>query len=147
MNGKYPMIIKTPFNSNFFTSTFDDLFDTFLSSPQRDQQNYMTVPRANVIKNENGYSIELAAPGFTRDEFELSVDSNTLSVKVGTSDTPGYDKDVVSREYKFQTFTRSWSLPDNVNVEAVTARYEAGILLIDVPVENNRKLKKMITVD
>ena len=74
MNGKYPMIIKTPFNSNFFTSTFDDLFDTFLSSPQRDQQNYMTVPRANVIKNENGYSIELAAPGFTRDEFELSVE-------------------------------------------------------------------------
>ncbi len=106
----------------------------------------MTVPRANVIKNENGYSIELAAPGFSRDEFELSVDNNTLTVSVNTEDTPDYEKSVTMREYKFQSFTRSWTLPENSNVEGVTARYDAGILYIDVPVESQRRGKTTISV-
>ena len=106
----------------------------------------MTVPRANVIKNENGYSIEMAAPGFSRDEFELNVDNNTLTVSVSTNDTPEYERSVTMREYKFQSFSRSWEMPDNTNVDGITARYEAGILYIDVPVESQRKGKMTISV-
>ena len=139
-------IVRRPFTSTLFNNdNFDNLFDNFLTLGQT-RQNYMTVPRANVIKNENGYSIELAAPGFSRDEFELSVDNNTLTVSVNTEDTPDYEKSVTMREYKFQSFTRSWTLPENSNVEGVTARYDAGILYVDVPVESQRRGKTTISV-
>ena len=144
-NMKYN-IVQSPFNSTIFNdNAFSNLFDNFMTLNHA-RDNYMTVPRANVIKNENGYSIELAAPGFSRDEFELSVDNNTLTVSVNTEDTPDYEKSVTMREYKFQSFTRSWTLPEYSNVEGVTARYDAGILYIDVPVESQRRGKTTISV-
>lgn len=139
-------IVQSPFNSTIFNdNAFSNLFDNFMTLNQV-RDNYMTVPRANVIKNENGYSIELAAPGFSREEFELSVDNNTLTVSVNTEDTPDYEKSVTMREYKFQSFTRSWTLPENSNVEGVSARYDAGILYVDVPVESQRRGKTTISV-
>lgn len=139
-------IVQSPFNSTIFNdNAFSNLFDNFMTL-NHTRDNYMTVPRANVIKNENGYSIELAAPGFSRDEFELSIDNNTLTVSVNTEDTPEYEKSVTMREYKFQSFTRSWTLPENSNVEGVTARYDAGILYVDVPVESQRRGKTTISV-
>ena len=140
-------IVQTPFKSTFFNdSTFDNFFDNFLNLSQAGQTNYMTVPRANTVKTENGYSIELAAPGFTRDEFQLNVDNNTLTVSVNTEDSDEYEKNVTNREYKFQSFTRSWNLPESVNIEAIEARYDAGILYVEVPVEDTRRLRKVITV-
>jgi HSP20 family protein len=141
-------LVKRNFNSDFFPSipSIENLFsDNFLN--QDSKSSYMTVPRANVIKNENGYSIELAAPGFTRDEFQLSVDNNTLTVKVGTEDSEGYEQRVVSREYMFKSFTRNWTLPENANSDSISARYEAGILLIDVPVKNEQHVARLISVD
>jgi HSP20 family protein len=140
-------IVQTPFKSTIFNdSTFDNFFDNFLNLSQNNRSDYMTVPRANILKTENGYSVELAAPGFTRDEFQLNVDNNTLTVGVNTEDGDDYEKNITKREYKFQNFTRSWSLPDSVNIEAIEARYDAGILYIDVPVEDTRRLRKVITV-
>ena len=140
-------IVQAPFRSTYFNdSTFDNFFDNFLNLTQNNKSNYMTVPRANTIKTENGYSIEMAAPGFSRDEFELDIDRNTLTVSVNTEDTADYEKNVTVREYKFQSFTRSWTLPETANIDSIEARYEAGILYIDVPVEAERRSRKAITV-
>ena len=140
-------LVQAPFRSTLFNdSTFDNFFDNFLTLTQNNKSNYMTVPRANTIKTENGYSIEMAAPGFSRDEFELDIDRNTLTVSVNTEDTADYEKNVTVREYKFQSFTRSWTLPDTANIDGIEARYEAGILYIDVPVEAERRSRKAITV-
>lgn len=140
-------LVQAPFRSTLFNdSTFDNFFDNFLTLTQNNKSNYMTVPRANTIKTENGYSIEMAAPGFSRDEFELDIDRNTLTVSVNTEDTADYEKNVTVREYKFQSFTRSWTLPETANIDSIEARYEAGILYIDVPVEAERRSRKAITV-
>ena len=140
-------LVQAPFRSTLFNdSTFDNFFDNFLTLTQNNKSNYMTVPRANTIKTEKGYSIEMAAPGFSRDEFELDIDHNTLTVSVNTEDTADYEKNVTVREYKFQSFTRSWTLPETANIDSIEARYEAGILYIDVPVEAERRSRKAITV-
>ena len=141
-------MVKRNFNDNILSTKpdFQRLFeDNFFR--QDNEPNYMTVPRANVVKSENGYSIELAAPGFTRDEFELSIDNNTLIVRVGTEDSDDYKRNVVSQEYMFQSFTRQWHLPENANFDSISARYEAGILLIDIPVNNERHAVRSISVD
>ena len=140
-------IVQKPFKSTFFNSdsTFENFYDNFMRFTQ-DRSDHMTVPRANTIKTENGYSIALAAPGFSRDEFELNVENNSLSVSVNTEDTAEYEKKVTTREYKFQSFTRSWTLPEGANVDGVSARYVAGILYIDIPVNTEHRGRKTITV-
>ena len=126
-------------------SAFDDLFTTDM--PSRTHRSYNTTPRANVIKTDTGYGIELAAPGFSREEFELSVDNNRLTIQMGTEDTKEYEETIVHREYRFSSFQRSFSLPENTNVDGISARYEAGILYVDVPVEEKGVQKRSICVE
>tara|TARA_R110001592_G_scaffold188358_3_gene433490 strand:+ start:2369 stop:2815 length:447 start_codon:yes stop_codon:yes gene_type:complete len=143
-------IMQYPFKSTNFTcfnqATIDSFFDNFLNYTETSSDSYMTVPCANIVKCAKGFSIELAAPGFTRDEFQLNISNGALTVMVNTEDTEEYEKSVTSREYKFQSFTRSWSLPEHTSVEEITARYDAGILYIDVPVHEDRIFNKKITV-
>ena len=125
-------------------SAFDDLFTTDL--PSRAHRSYNTTPRANVVKTDTGYGIELAAPGFSRDEFELSVDEGRLTIAMNTEDSKEYEEKVQHREYRFASFKRSFSLPENTNIDGIAARYEAGILYVDVPVEEKNVQKRLITV-
>ena len=138
---KYNIIRTNP-----FTSDFESIFNNVFNNYSQTELNYMTVPRANIVRTENGYSIELASPGFSRDEFELKITNNTLTVSVNTEDTPEYEKSVMKREYKFESFERSFNLPETTNVNGISARYDAGILYIDIPIENQHKGTTKITV-
>ena len=126
-------------------SMFDDLFTTDI--PSRSHRSYNTTPRANVVKTDTGYGIELAAPGFSRDEFELSVDDGRLTISMNTEDSKEYEEKLQHREYRFASFKRSFSLPEHTNIDGISARYEAGILYIDVPVEEKGVQKRLITVE
>ena len=148
------MLYPNPFrlgrnNANFNTfdvlSAFDDLFTT--DTPSRTHRSYYTTPRANVVKTDTGYGIELAAPGFSREEFELDVSNNKLTISMGTEDTKEYEDKLVHREYRYASFKRSFTLPKFTNVDGISARYEAGILYIDVPVEEKGVQKRLITVE
>ena len=133
------------YNSQDMLSLFDDLF-TF-DIPSRTHRSYNTTPRANVVKTDTGYGIELAAPGFSREEFVMCVEDGKLSIELGTEDSKDYEDRIQHREYRFNSFKRSFSLPENTNIDGVTARYEAGILYVDVPVEEKYVQKRVITVE
>ena len=132
-------------NSFDVLSAFDDLFT--VDMPSRTHRSYNTTPRANVVKTDTGYGIELAAPGFSREEFVLAVEDGRLSIELGTEDSQEYEDKIQHREYRFQSFKRSLSLPENTNIEGIAARYEAGILYVDVPVEEKYVQKRTITVE
>ena len=133
------------YNTFDMLSMVDDLFTTDL--PSRTHRSYNTTPRANVVKTDTGYSIELAAPGFSREEFVLAVDDGKLSIELGTEDSKDYEDRIQHREYRFNSFKRSFSLPENTNIDSISARYEAGILYVDVPVEEKYVQKRVITVE
>ena len=136
-------------NANFNTydvfTALDDLFTTDM--PSRTHRSYNTTPRANVVKTDTGYGIELAAPGFSRDEFQLNVDDGRLTIAINTEDSKDYEDKIQHREYRFTSFKRSFSLPDGVNVDGINARYEAGILYINVPVEDKNVQRRVIAVE
>lgn len=105
-------------------------------------------PRANVLKSDEGYVIELASPGFSRDDFQVNVENGALTV-VGTaheSEDNATDS-YTSQEFTCSSFSRTWDLPKGANVENLSASYEAGILNVYVPVENSQKKKHVITVE
>ena len=152
MSKLYPVLqssIFSPQNDVFsmmrsFDRNFDNLFNT--SSSKR-SSSLMTVPRANVMRSDNGYTIMLAAPGFSKDEFILSVENGVLSVSVDTEDTQSQIENTTVQEFSFQSFKRSWTLPEAVSSERISARYDAGVLYIDVPTEEKRETKLTINVE
>ncbi len=127
-----------------FDRNFDNLFNT--SSSKR-SSSLMTVPRANVVRSDNGYTIMLAAPGFSKDEFILSIENGVLSVSVDTEDSQSQIENTTVQEFSFQSFRRSWTLPDVVSHERISARYDAGVLYIDIPTEEKRETKLTINVE
>ena len=110
----------------------------------------------NKKPGEIHYNLGLAAMTFDLDESvglildklkELNIENNTLSISVNTEDTNEYKGKVTSREYSFCSFTRSWTLPETANAESISARYDAGILYVEVPVEGVKETKRTIVVE
>lgn len=132
-----------------FDKMFDNYFNTYPSAAKSftAENTVTTVPRANVLKKDNGYIIELAAPGFSRDEFIIDVENNTLSISVSTEDNKEYVDSIQMREYRYHNFSRSWTLPEGTGIDRIAANYEAGILYINVPVEGVKDTKRVITVE
>lgn len=135
-----------------FDRDFNDIFNSFfespsfLTSPSRQRSpSFVSTPLANVHKTAEGYTIALAAPGCSRDDFNVDVDNNVLTVSV-TNEDEGLRNDSPStlQEYSYSSFSRSWTLPDGVKLKSIDARYEAGILTLELPVEDEENGKKLI---
>ncbi len=135
---------------NSIDRDFDNLLASFFGPVAGRSQrftNVSTTPRANVIKQSEGFMIELAAPGFSRDDFDIGVDNGVLSIHVGSSDTQEYSDQLATQEFSYSSFTRSWSLPKDAAPEAISARYDAGILYVTVPTTGNTNNKIVIDVE
>jgi len=124
--------------SSFFGPSFPTLFT------QRTPRAVSATPQANIAKTDEGYTIDLAAPGFGRDDFNIDVEDNTLTVSAAYEVDNSNDDSVLSQEYSHSSFTRSWILPEGAQCEAIDARYEAGILTVSIPTTNERNNKKLV---
>ena len=114
------------------STTFDVFLEDFVG---RGERNYgSTQPRANIDETDKGYSITVEMPGLSRSDIEVSLENDYLTVS-GTREN-GKNK---------THYSRSWSLGDNVTQEAITARYDAGLLYIEVPMTKSKK--RTITVE
>ena len=140
MNSLFPI-------TRFSASALDRDFDTFFNSIFGDSPK-TTVPRANITKTDESYLITLAAPGLSREDFNINVENNTLSISSEHADeSVSKDSNYTTREFSYGAFTRAWSLPEGVNSDAITARYEAGLLKVDIPTEGKTAHKVVIDVD
>lgn len=125
------------FNPTVRDSFFSD-FDNIFNSVSRPRNKYRILtgqvnPRANISKDESGYQISLAAPGLSRNDFDIEISENVLTI---SSENNVKNENSLRQEYSFNKFSRSWSLPETAVVDNVTADYEAGILNVNIPVED-----------
>ena len=134
------------------TGWIPSVFDEFFTENRLDVPNYenFSIPAVNIQENLANFVIELAAPGLTKEKFAIEVEENILKVSSEvTSETNSEDKDkkFTRREFSFRNFTRSFTLPETVDVENITASYKGGILYITIPKEEKQKaLKKMVEI-
>jgi HSP20 family protein len=107
-------------------------------------------PYVNIHEDQNAFHIELIAPGFSKDQFNVSIHEGTLQVKgeVKSSDAT-QDRICTRKEYVLRSFERSFALPESVNLEDVKANYENGILKLSLPksVEAKADTRKQITIN
>lgn len=137
-------------NRNLFPaipSIFDDfiLRDLFESSNGNWRPNGATLPAVNVGETNDAFMIEVAAPGMKRNDFHVELDNHVLTISSNREEQrEENDKDgqYTRREFSYQAFQRSFSLPENkVEGEKISAQYRDGILYITVPKKEEAKVK------
>jgi len=128
--------------SNFVTA--DDFFnDDFFAKDS-------LIPAMNVKENEENFEIELAAPGFSKDDFEVTLDTNGLHISAEKSNKEEEKEEgYIRKEFSYNSFTRNLKLPENVNLdEDIKANYTKGILKLGLLKKEQAKVppKKVIEV-
>lgn len=119
----------------FRTNDFDRFFHDFLSAPvfnYRPSAETNTTPAVNVVEYDSGFELSVAAPGYNKDDFEISVEKDLLTISATIEDTKE-EKDnsrVTRKEFSFRSFTRQFHLSKDISKDDVTAKYENGVLSI-----------------
>jgi HSP20 family protein len=107
-----------------------DFFNTGMPSVRN------SMPAVNLSENDNSYTIDLAAPGYKKEDFHLKVNNDVLTISAETKNerTEGSDgREYSRREYTCSSFTRSFKLPENAKDDAISAKYNNGMLEINIP--------------
>jgi HSP20 family protein len=108
-----------------------------------------TLPAVNVKEDEKAFQVELAVPGFKKDDFNIKVEAGILSISTEVKHEDITEDDRFShREFVRHSFTRKFSLPeDEVEDENIQAKYEHGVLALNIPKkEKAEKVSRMIDV-
>ena len=109
----------------------------------------MTTPAVNITENKNEYLVALAVPGMKKDDFKIDVEGNMLTISCEKEENKDEkEKRFTRREYSYYSFSRSFTLPEEVNREKIEAMYEDGILKLVLPrkEEARRNAAKKIAV-
>lgn len=100
----------------------------------------MTVPPVNITENKDDFLVSLAVPGMKKDDFRIDVEGNMLTISSAKEESKEEkDKKFTRREYSYSSFSRSFTLPDEVNKEKIEAKYEDGILKLMLPRKEEAK--------
>lgn len=102
----------------------------------------MTVPAVNIVENKNDYTVSLAAPGMKKDDFNIDVEGNMLTISCEKEEKKEEkDEKFTRKEYNYSSFSRSFTLPEEVNRENIEAVYDNGLLKLMLP--KKEEVKKM----
>ena len=139
------LIKRTDSNFPSIPSFIDNLFsrDWMDWSNLNFSSTNTTLPAVNVRESENEYELEVAAPGMKKDSFKVNLDKDQLTISSEWKDEKKEkDGDYTRREFSYQSFQRSFTIPDNlVDGEKISAKYNDGILNIKLPKREEAKPK------
>ncbi|MDH3734335.1 MAG: Hsp20/alpha crystallin family protein [Gemmatimonadota bacterium] len=122
-------------------SEFERFFDAF---PRRTAEWSQTAATADFFETDDGYTLELEAPGFEAEEIDVNYEGGVLSV-VGSHSAEHEDDDKTYhvRERSFERFTRSFSLPETIKADDIDAHVEDGVLTVVLPKAADAKPKRI----
>lgn len=131
-------------------SVFNDFFKPWNNWFDNDSMwgRTLNVPAVNITEHDGEYKVSLAAPGMKKDDFKIDVDGNLLTISSEKEEKKEEkDKKFTRKEYNYSSFSRSFTLPDEIIKDKIEAKYEDGVLNISLPrKEEVKKLSKHIAV-
>ena len=125
-----PMMRK---NQSWLPDIFNDFFDT-----EWMEKTNATAPAINVVEHDNGYAVEVAAPGMTKEDFNVHLDEEnnlviSMEKKIENKDENKKKGHYLRREFSYSKFQQTLVLPDNVDKEKISAAVKDGVLTIELP--------------
>jgi len=126
--------------SRFFNDFFDkDIFDY---TNKHFSNTNTTLPAVNIKEDDQGYTVEMAVPGMEKNDFRINLENNMLCISSEKKSESEKKDDYYSRkEFSYQSFSRSFSLPESVDETKIEAKYDNGILFINIPKKEEAKPK------
>lgn len=135
-------------NGNGFHSVpglFDDFFsrDLFNWGNSNFSSTSTTVPSVNIKETTDDFQVEMAAPGMEKSDFNISLEGNLLTISSQRKhEEESKDDGYTRREFSYQSFQRSFTLPrDVVEEDRIVARYQNGMLHLNIPKTERAKQK------
>ena len=122
-------------NQNWLPSIFNE----FLCNDWLVERRNATAPAVNILENDDEYTVEVAAPGMTKEDFKvhLNEDNELINSMEKKNESKEEDKEhkgtYLRREYYYTQFQQSLLLPDNIERENISAKVENGVMTIDIP--------------
>jgi HSP20 family protein len=136
--------------NDFVPTSFSNLIDRFFneSVSRAGGSAYSFVPRVDIVEVEKAFEIHVAVPGMNKEDFKLDLNDSLLTIS-GERKFAKEKKDnsFHSIETQYGTFSRSFTLPENVDANNISAKYVNGILEITVPKDEKKTLKTTIKVN
>lgn len=132
-----------------FSNTMPSLFDHFFDNEMFDWSNRhfsdtnTTLPAVNIKEDNDGFEVEMSAPGLDKKDFNIELNNNTLTIssEKKTENESKDDQTFTRREFSYQSFSRSFTLPNIVEGDKISAKYDNGILKIQIPKKEEAKPK------
>lgn len=133
------MPIRRNYNQNWLPSIFNDFFDNDWMF-----RTNTTSPAVNVIENEKDYKVEVAAPGMTKDDFNIHLtdDSQLVITMEKKNESKNDSSKYLRREFSYSKFQQTLVLPDDVEKDHISASVDNGVLTIDLPKKSQESKAK-----
>ena len=134
-----------------FGNLFNDFFNDNLSNMPASFNTYYgnNTPKVNILEHNDAFEVQLAAPGMKKDDFKVEINNNMLSISCNKEEQhdekngPNYTR----KEFSYQSFCRSFTLPDIVKPDKIEARYNEGILKVSIPKREEAKVGPTRLID
>ena len=129
---------RQPFYNGLLNGFENDVFK---------HQNNDDVPAVNIQEDEKQFLLELAVPGMKKDDFKIDLENQVLTISSEIKEeTEETENNYTRREFVYNSFSRSFTLPKSIVAEKIKADYKDGILKISLPKNKETKLSREIKV-
>lgn len=137
-----------PQNGNVAFPRFGGFLDNFFETSLENNFEWVKTPvLVNTLETTDSYKLEIAAPGFEKEQVKISVEGNLLTVAAEKEDMKlNENENYTRKEFGFASFKRSFTLPKTVNTEKISAEYKNGILGLTLPKIEDAKAKGAIEI-
>lgn len=123
---------RSPLSPSYFDDFFKPWNEWFDDS--RMNSRVATMPAVNIVENGDHYNVSLAVPGLKKEDFRIDLEGRMLRISAEKEEQSEKKEERFTRkEYNYTSFSRSFSLPDDVKPEDIDASYENGVLSIRLP--------------
>jgi HSP20 family protein len=100
----------------------------------------MRIPAVNVTDNKDNFLVSVAAPGMKKNDFKIDINGDMLTISCEKEETrEEKEKKYTRKEYNYSSFSRSFTLPDNVTRSKIEATYDDGVLHLRLPKSEESK--------
>jgi len=140
--------VNPVFQGRTFTNLMDDVFNRSISDLVGSDFS-VTTPSVNITESTDTFTIELAAPGLDKKDFNIFVEKDQLVISA-SNEVKNEDREELKwtrKEFNYTTFKRSFHLTDAVDAENINAEYNKGILTLVLPKKEEIKVKAPKTIE
>ena len=103
--------------------------------------------KTNIVENEKSYDIELSSPGISKENCEVSINDNNLSIKIEYKNEEKVEKkNYLKQEFSYMNYSKQYIIPENTDAENISANVSNGVLKIEIPKVKETKKNKIVEI-